>query len=165
MRSDEGYGDGMATDTTQKVVTSLASGLVGAVAVTAVHETTRRVTQPAPRMDILGERGIARLFAATGHAPPVRKTLHRMALGGDIVSNSLYFALVGTGRRAWARGFGLGLLAGVGAVVLPPYLGLGKAPRGLTPRVKLMTVAYYTLGGLAAAAASRLMSGIEQHER
>lgn len=151
----------MATDQAQKMATSLAAGMAGAVAVTAIHETTRRLTTRAPRMDVLGERGIAAMFRAAGCVPPHRRTLHRMALGGDLASNSLYYALVGTGPRAWRRGLVLGLLAGVGAVLLPPVLGLGRAPRGLTPRVKGMTIAYYTLGGLAAAAASQLMTRME----
>src|SRR5207237_1240532 len=122
----------MPTDRTQNFATSLAAGLAGAVAVTAVHETTRRLTPRAPRMDILGERGIAKLVLAAGRTPPGGVRLHRLALGGALVSNSLYYALVGTGRGAWKRGAALGLLAGVAAVVLPPVLGLGRAPRGLT---------------------------------
>ena len=147
------------------LTTSLAAGLAGAVAVTAVHETTRRLTPRAPRMDVLGERGIAKMMRGAGVPVPDRDTLHNLALGGDIVSNSLYYALVGSGRDAWVRGAGLGLIAGIGAVVLPPYLGLGRAPRGLTPRVTLMTVAYYSLGGLVAAAASRLIAGMDDSGR
>jgi hypothetical protein len=145
-----------------ELTTSLAAGLAGAAVLTAVHETTRRLTPRAPRMDVLGERGIAKVMRGAGLRVPGKTALHRMALGGDVVSNSLYYALVGTGRGAWARGAALGLLAGVGAVVLPPYLGLGKAPRGVTPRVKLMTVAYYTLGGVAAAAASRFLTSMSR---
>src|SRR3954471_12316356 len=137
-----------SASTASNVTTSLAAGFAGAVAVTAIHETTRRLTPRAPRMDVLGERGIAKVLRGAGVRVPGRNALHNLALGGDIVSNSLYYALVGSGRDAWVRGAGLGLIAGIGAVVLPPYLGLGRAPRGLTPRVKLMTVAYYTLGGL-----------------
>ena len=146
------------TESIPPVVTSLAAGLAGAAVLTAVHETTRRVTPDAPRMDILGERAIAKLMRGAGKSPPRGKKLHRLALGGDIVSNSLYYALVGSGRDAWVRGAGLGLAAGIGAVVLPPVLGLGRAPRGVTPRTKAMTVAYYLAGGLAAAAVSRLIS-------
>ena len=137
---------------------SLAAGLAGAAVLTAVHETARRVTPAAPRMDVLGERAIAKMIRGAGRTPPPREQLHRLALGGDMVSNSLYYALVGSGRDAWARGAALGLAAGVGAVLLPPVLGLGRAPRGLTARTKAMTVGYYLVGGLAAAAVSRLLS-------
>ena len=113
-------------------------------------------------MDVLGERAIAKMMRGAGATPPRGKALHRLALGGDLVSNSLYYALVGSGRDAWVRGAGLGLLAGLGAVVLPPYLGLGRAPRGTTPRTKAMTVAYYLLGGITAAAVSRWLNGIDR---
>src|SRR5687768_11547061 len=138
------------SETISPVVTSLAAGLAGAAVLTAVHETTRRVTPAAPRMDVLGERAIAKLMRGAGRTPPRGKKLHRLALGGDIVSNSLYYALIGSGGRdAWVRGAALGLAAGVGAVLLPPVLGLGRAPRGVTARTKAMTVGYYLLGGLA----------------
>ena len=137
---------------------ALGAGLAGAAVLTAVHETTRRITPDAPRMDILGERAIEKLTRSAGGTPPRGEALHRLALGGDLVSNSLYYALVGTGRDAWVRGAALGLAAGVGAVVLPPFLGLGRAPRGLTPKTKAMTIGYYLIGGLAAAVASRLLS-------
>lgn len=138
-------------------VRALGAGLAGAAVLTAVHETTRRITPDAPRMDILGERAIEKLTRSAGGTPPRGQALHRLALSGDLVSNSLYYALVGTGRDAWLRGAALGLAAGVGAVVLPPVLGLGRAPRGLTMKTKAMTVGYYLIGGLAAAAASRLL--------
>jgi hypothetical protein len=152
------------TETTSPVLTSLAAGMAGAAVLTAVHETTRRVTPDAPRMDILGERAIAKMMRGAGKTPPRGKNLHRLALGGDLVSNSLYYAMVGSGRDAWVRGAALGLAAGIGAVVLPPVLGLGRAPRGLTARTKAMTVGYYLLGGLAAAAASRVLSGGGGHD-
>ena len=106
------------------VVTSLAAGLAGATVLTAIHETTRRVTPDAPRMDILGERAITKMMRGAGRTPPRGKKVHRLALGGDIVGNSLYYAMVGSGRDAWVRGAGLGLAAGIGAVLLPPVLGL-----------------------------------------
>jgi hypothetical protein len=145
-------------ETIPPVAKSLAAGLAGAAVLTAVHETTRRVTPDAPRMDVLGERAIAKLMRGAGRTPPRGEKLHRLVLGGDIVSNSLYYALVGSGRDAWVRGAGLGLAAGIGAVLLPPVLGLGRAPRGVTARTKAMTVGYYLVGGLAAAAVSRLLS-------
>jgi hypothetical protein len=152
------------TESMPPMVKALAAGVAGAAVLTAVHETTRRVTRDAPRMDVLGERAIAKMMRGAGGTPPRGEGLHRLALGGDIVSNSLYYALVGSGRDAWLRGAGLGLAAGIGAVLLPPVLGLGRAPRGLTARTKAMTVGYYLIGGLAAAAVSRLLSGDEDDE-
>ena len=77
------------------LTTSLAAGLAGAAVLTAVHETTRRITPRAPRMDVLGERAIAKAWRGAGGTPPRGRTLHRLALGGDLVANSAYYGLSG----------------------------------------------------------------------
>ena len=59
------------------------AGMVGAVALTAVHQLARRVSDDAPRMDVLGERAIARTVHAAGGTLPMPRTLHRWALAGD----------------------------------------------------------------------------------
>jgi hypothetical protein len=132
---------------------ALGSGLVGACALTLIHETARRFVDDAPRMDVLGMRALAKTMRAVDVEPPV--PLHEAALVGDIVSNSLYYSLVGAGpaRDALRNGALLGLAAGLGAVVLPERLGLGRQPTEDSPQTQLMTVAWYTLGGLAAGAA------------
>jgi hypothetical protein len=76
-----------------------------------------------------------------------------------VVSNSLYYALVAAGEpaRSVRRGLMLGLIGGIGAVVLPPLLGLGQQPHRKTPATELMTVAWYTLAGLAAGATNQML--------
>lgn len=140
---------------------ALGSGLAGAVALNLLHETARQFIADAPRVDVLGKRAIAGAFKATGHEPPPDDELYALALAGDIVSNSLYYSFVGMGdrRNALLRGALLGLGAGVGAVVLPGKLGLGSEPSARTPATQAMTVAWYTVGGLAAAAAYGMLSG------
>src|ERR1051325_7452357 len=98
---------------------ALGSGLVGAFTLTLVHETARRFIDDAPRMDVMGMRVIARAAQAAGAEAPV--PLHEAALVGDIVTNSLYFGLVGLGdsKDALRNGAILGLAAGLGAVFLP----------------------------------------------
>jgi hypothetical protein len=132
---------------------ALGSGLVGAFTLTLVHETARRFIDDAPRMDVVGMRAIARTMQAAGADPPV--PLHEAALVGDILTNSLYYGLVGLGGRedALRNGALLGLAAGLGAVFLPEPLGLGRQPTEDSPQTELMTVAWYLLGGLAAGAA------------
>ena len=135
-------------------------GLAGAVTVTAVHHAAKAaVPETAPRMDVLGRRAIAKTIRAAGGEPPDTDRLQMMALAGDLISNTLYYALVGTGggRGAWTKGSLLGAAAGLGAVVLPPHLGLGSAPSRRTPQTKAMSFAWYLLGGLAAAGAARLL--------
>src|SRR5690606_22703259 len=90
--------------------------------------------------------------------------LQIMALVGEVISNSLYYALVAApiGRSPWNRGTLLGALAGLGAVVLPPKMGLGSAPSRRTPQTKVMSFAWYLLGGLAAAGVAEML-GRKQH--
>ncbi|WP_242929526.1 hypothetical protein [Pontibacter vulgaris] len=140
-----------------KATNALTAGLAGACIVTAMHETLRRVVPDAPRMDLLGMRAIAKLMRKAGEEPPQDDELHNWALGGDIVSNALYYSLVGTDKNAWLRGAFLGAVAGIGGVVLPGPLGLGEAPSNRTPQTKAMTIGLYFLGGLAAAAVARML--------
>jgi hypothetical protein len=140
---------------------ALGSGLVGACALTLIHETARRFIDDAPRMDVLGMRALAKAARVVDVAPPV--TLHEAALVGDLVSNSVYYSLVGAGSRedALRNGALLGLAAGLGAVFLPEPLGLGRQPTERAPATQAMTVAWYLLGGLAAGAAYRALSSGE----
>ena len=141
---------------------ALGSGLVGACALTLIHETARRFLDDAPRMDVLGMRALAKAAHVVDVSPPV--PLHEAALVGDLVSNSLYYSLVGAGRPrdAVRNGALLGLAAGLAAVFLPERLGLGRQPTEDTPETQLMTVAWYTLGGLAAGAAYSAIASDEE---
>src|SRR5512140_291328 len=98
------------------VAKALVAGGAGAVALTAAHETGRRTIRNAPRMDVLGMRAIERWLPKIGIEPPDRRTIHPMSLAGDLVSNSAYYALIGSGDGAWWRGLGLGVAAGLGAL-------------------------------------------------
>lgn len=137
----------------------LTSGLVGAAALTVVHETVRRLIPHAPRMDVIGTRALRRPIMAAGYAPPRYATLHAAALAGDLLLNAAYYSAAAAGSRESAirRGLLLGLAAGAGAVVLPPLMGLGRPPHRKAPVTDLLTVAWYTLGGLAAAEAARVL--------
>jgi len=136
-----------------KILTSLAAGLAGAVALTALHEAARRLRPAdAPRMDVLGMRALRKLLNKAEAPVPDHDTLFNLTMAGDIVSNGLYYSLVGSGRHALERGLLLGLAAGAGGVLLPGPLGLGTAPSARTPQTQLMTVAWYTVGGLVAGA-------------
>jgi len=139
---------------------AVGSGAAGALALTALHESARRTHPDAPRMDVLGKRAIVKGLKRMGRRPPEPDALHRMTLLGDIAANSLYYSLVGAGRGPWVwfRGGLLGLLAGIGGVLLPGKMRLGRRPSGRTSRTKWMTVVWYLTGGLAAAAVSSLLT-------
>jgi hypothetical protein len=141
-----------------KLLCSLSAGLAGAVVLTALHETVRRLRpEDAPRMDVLGMRGLRKLLNKANAPQPDNDTLFDITMVGDVLSNGLYYSLVGSGRHAVRRGLLLGLAAGVGGVMLPGPLGLGKAPSGRTPQTKAMTVAWYTAGGLVAGAVAQAL--------
>ncbi|HEX8506273.1 MAG TPA: hypothetical protein VF630_12970 [Hymenobacter sp.] len=134
-----------------KLLPSLGAGLAGAVALTALHETVRHLRpEDAPRMDVLGMRGLRKLLGKADLPQPDNDTLFDMTMAGDVLSNGLYYSLVGSGRHALRRGLLLGVAAGVGGVLLPGPLGLGEAPSNRTPQTQAMTVAWYTVGGLVA---------------
>jgi hypothetical protein len=134
---------------------SMMAGVAGAGALTLVHQAARLVTPHAPRMDVLGKRALRGAYRQLGVGPRSDRALERQALAGDIVANSAYYALVGLGSResVWTRGLALGLAAGIGALMLPKPLGLGDPPNADRVDTQAMTVAWYVLGGLMAAAA------------
>lgn len=145
---------------------SALAGVAGATTLTALHQAARYVTPDAPRMDILGMRALARLRRGAGAEVPPAGELYRETLLGDLLANSAYYSLVGAGdrRSVWGRGIALGLVAGVGALVLPRYLGLGDPPRSDSTANRLMTVAWYLAGGLAAACTAEAVDTAAGHQ-
>jgi hypothetical protein len=134
---------------------ALVVGAIGSAVLTAVHEAGRARLAHAPRMDVFGKRALRRAgVRARG------RELERYALGGDLLANAAFYAFAARGlpRRAPWRGLALGLAAGAGALALPQRLGLGKRPSRRHTSTAALTVAWYTLGGLAAGLASRGLS-------
>jgi hypothetical protein len=140
-------------------MTALGSGLAGALALTAVHETARQQISTAPRMDMLGMQAVENGFRSVHAQPPQGTALYEIAMVGDIVSNALYYSMVAAGKPEGAllRGAMLGLTAGLGAVVLPKPLGL-QPQLNRTNATHAMTIGWYLLGGLAAGAAYQMLS-------
>lgn len=103
-------------------------------------------------MDVLGMRAIRQSLTHLDLPVPTGTTLYRTTLAGDLVSNAMYYSLVGAGQPDGAvwRGALLGGLAGIGSVLLPGPLGLGQAPTGRTNATATMAVAWYTIGGVVA---------------
>jgi hypothetical protein len=142
-----------------KATKALLGGLAGASLLTLVHETTRQFVPEAPRMDLLGEQALSRMLAKAHQPVPKEDTLYALTMAGDVVSNALYYSLAGIGdaKTAPLKGTLLGLAAGIGAITLPGPLGLSEAPSKRTTETAIMTIALYTLGGLAAGIAMRLL--------
>ena len=141
-----------------KPVPSLVAGLAGAVALTALHETVRHLRpHDAPRMDVLGMRALRKILGKAEAPQPDNDTLFNITMAGDVLGNGLYYSLVGSGRHALRRGLLLGVAAGVGGVLLPGPMGLGEAPSNRTRQTQVMTVAWYTAGGLVAGLVARAL--------
>ncbi|HSU65602.1 MAG TPA: hypothetical protein VLJ39_01905 [Tepidisphaeraceae bacterium] len=140
-------------------VEAITTGLAGAAALTLLHESARHVIPHAPRVDVIGMRGIRRPIVSMGRTPPRGRDLYWMSLLGEVVSNAAFYSLVALGnpKHSVQRGAALGLAAGLGAAFLPPVMGLGNQPHRKAPYTQLMTIAWYTAGGLAAAAMARAL--------
>lgn len=143
---------------------ALLSGLAGAVTVNLLNEGMRRVLPHAPRIEVIGQRALSGAVQSAGVTPPRGRALYLWTLGADLLSNSLYFGLVGLGAASGTltRGAALGLVAGVGAATLPQPMGLGRQPGARWLLTPALTTAWYLAGGLAAAAAYHRLSAPAQ---
>ena len=136
----------------------IGSGLVGAAAVTLINEIGHRLVSESPRLDVLGMRALVRGYQAADERPPEGPVVPMMALGGDLLANSVFYALA-VGRRAdraLVRGTVAGLAAGVAAALVGRKLGMNGRTGYHWGRTAAL-VGFYTAGGLAAAAAGILL--------
>jgi len=129
-------------------------GLAGACALTLMNQAIAKVDRKAPRLDLLGMNAVAKFVKNPRSAPLFVQTLLPMTVAGDLISNTLYYALA-SGRdrnKTLIRGALLGLGAGLGAVVLPKPMGLDNSSTNFSRRTQVMTIMYYIIGGVIAAA-------------
>jgi hypothetical protein len=115
-------------------------------------------------MDLLGMSALEKGLDSMGARVTNEQALYVIAMTGDLLSNALYYSMAGLGRKdnALVRGAALGLAAGLGAVLLPPALGLSSRYSARTTETKLMTIGLYTLGGIVAAG---VMKFLDRHKR
>lgn len=145
-------------------LSSAIGGLAGACALTALNEGAKRIDKDAPRLDLLGMNAVARLVKGRGIQSLTGKgKMMPASLAGDLLSNSLYFGMASAGdkRKTLLRGTLLGLGAGLGAITLAKPLGLDERVVTATPKTKALTVAWYVIGGLVAAAVINMLDGKE----
>ena len=143
-----------------KTIASLGGGLAGACAVTLIHESVRKIVPKAPRMDLLGMNAISKGLNAAGIKTPTGNKLYTLALAGDILSNSMYYALAGAGeeKNIWLKSSMLGLAAGIAAVTLPGPLGLEEKYSTRNAETRLMTIGLYVAGALVATSIMKLLA-------
>ena len=148
-----------------KVPAGLAGGLAGTLTVAAIHEALKKVTPDAPRMDLLDMALIRKGLKSMHKKVPAKDELQRWAVGGELFADTAYYGLTAIGGKkgVWFRGALLGLVAGVTAVVLPKPLGLPQEPSNKTLGTQLMTIGLYLVGGIVAAAITKLVDAA-QHD-
>ena len=59
-------------------------------------------------MDVLGERGLRKLLGLADLPQPDHETAYSATMLGDVLSNGLYYSLVGSGRHSLRRGAAAG---------------------------------------------------------
>jgi hypothetical protein len=133
-----------------KLLRALTGGLAGSVVLTSLHQLLQKNYRNAPRMDLLGEEAIAKGFNKVGADRPSENKLHKMALAGDIVANTLFFGAAATTISSCSKGTLLGIAAGLGGIYLPEKLGLNPEHSNRTLQTKVLTVGLYALGGYVA---------------
>ena len=143
-----------------KLINALIGGFAGAIALNILHETVKRYYEKAPRIDLLGEEALEKSMEAVGAEPPEGENLYLATLAGDVISNGLYYSAIGMGgtKNIYIKGTVAGLAAGIGALELPAPMGLDDLPVTYSNPTKALTVAWYLVGGLVAAA---VINGLE----
>ena len=136
---------------------SITSGIAGALMLNGIYEVARRVIEFAPRLDILAMRGPRRIVPKEDLDA---RRLRRLTLVGDLVANSMFYSVAAgpTTGATWTRAALLGTAGGVGALVLPERMGLGKSPHSERRVNQFMTVAWYLVAGVAAAAVATALA-------
>lgn len=133
-------------------ITNLIAGFAGAAALNILHEATKN-KRTTPRIDWLGEQALQKTVRYFGGNITDSDHLYTATLAGDIVSNTIYYSVIGSskGYGIWAKAISMGLLAGIGAITLPEPMGLNPKAVAKTDRIKIMTVGYYVFGALVTA--------------
>lgn len=146
-------------------MSAILGGLAGAAALTLLHEVARKNDKDAPQMHKVGMDAVAKTLDAADAPVPSKKKLFYTALVGELITNTLLFAKVGSSgsRHALRRGVMLGLGAGLSAVFLPKQAGLKNSPTDRTDKTKGMTIAWYLVGGLVAGATAMLLDNKKKH--
>jgi hypothetical protein len=137
-------------------LSSAIGGLAGATALTILNETVKNLDKNAPRLDLLGMNAVAKVMKGPKGVPLTDK-VKPISLAGDMISNALYFGMANANSKGntLLKGAFLGLGAGLSAVALAKPLNAAETTNR-TPKTQAMTIAYYIVGGLVAAAVINL---------
>lgn len=140
-------------------IRNLIAGFTGAIALNILHEAIRKQGDNVPYIHLLGEDALNKGMVAIGEPIENEDRLYQATLATDVVSNGLYYSLIGAGKSKyiWPKALGLGLSAGIGAINLPNALGLDEAPTARNNQVKALTIGYYLFGALVTAITLKML--------
>ncbi|WP_199141609.1 hypothetical protein [Pedobacter sp. ASV12] len=140
-------------------IKNLIAGFTGAIALNMLHEAIRKQGDNVPYIHLLGEDALNKGLMAVGEPITNENTLYEATLATDVVSNALYYSLIGTGKSKyiWPKALGLGLSAGIGAIKLPEATGVDHAPVARNAQVKALTIGYYVFGALVTALTLKML--------
>ena len=128
------------------------AGLGGAIVLNLLHESLKKKKMDTPRIDLVGEEALQKTLGYFGTKIENKDTLYKATLASDLISNATYYSMIGNStENVWGKAVSLGLVAGIGAVMVPKEIGLDKKPVAKNNQVKAMTVGYYLVGALATA--------------
>lgn len=143
-----------------KMPINFVGGLIGAIVLNLVHESARKTIKDAPRIHKIGEQAVRKISTSMNVTPPSGDGLFASVMAGDLMANAMYYSLIGKGdsQGIWMRGAVSGVTAGLGAIGLTKPLGLDDAPVNRSLATQVLTIAWYTIGGLVAAGAIKIMN-------
>lgn len=144
----------------KKTNVNMLGGLAGAIVLNVIHQAAKRFMGNAPHVDEIGKEALSKTIKQAGRTPPVGNRLFLFTLAADVVANAIYYSLVGRAgqKQLLLKGAGWGSLAGIGALALTRPLGLDDRPVNRTTETQAMTVAWYAIGGIAAAYAIKCLN-------
>lgn len=139
------------------------AGLGGAIVLNLLHESLKKKAIDTPRIDLVGEEALQKTLGFFGTKIENKDTLYKATLAGDVISNATYYSMIGNStENVWGKAISLGLVAGIGAVVIPKEIGLDEKPVAKNNQVKALTVGYYLVGALATAAILTVLKSKKQ---
>ena len=132
------------------IIKNIIAGFAGSLALTALNEGLKKSGYDVPRVDLLGEEALNKGLSHFDAEIKSEDALFNTTLVSDLVSNAVYYSLIGSGdkKNILSKTLGLGLLAGVGAITVPKHVGLNPQPVTKNQQVKLLTVGYYLFGAI-----------------
>ncbi|RZL62301.1 MAG: hypothetical protein EOO93_09415 [Pedobacter sp.] len=132
---------------------NLIAGFAGSLALNILHESFKHQSKNTPRIDILGESALQKALGYFHTGIDNQDDLYKATLAGDLVSNTIYYSMIGSGgtKYIWPKAIFMGLSAGIAAVKLPEPMGLSAKPVARNEQVTAMTVGYYVFGAVVTA--------------